>query len=232
MSGVLPATKIARIEFCEAHNTPFSSNAVAIGTTVLATTDLATKTVAARAAFNAQQAAQNAAKAATNDYKIAVNAMTTAVADILKQIKAKAAITGPSVYSLAEIPAPAIPSPRPAPGKPTGFVVTLEENGALTLKWKCPNPAGSSGTLYQVFRRNTPTGDFNYLGASGTKSFVDATIPAGSGGVTYQIQAVRSTIAGPLAQFNVNFGVSGGGGGGGGEMMASVVETAPSRIAA
>ena len=228
MSSVLSNSKIARIEFCEAHNTPFSTNAVAIGTTVLATTDLATKTSAARAAYNAQQAAQNAAKAATNDYNIAVEAMTIACADILKQIKAKAAITGPSVYSMAEIPAPAIPSPRPAPGKPTSFIATLEENGALTLKWKCPNPPGSSGTLYQVSRRNTPTGDFNYLGASGTKKFVDATIPAGSSGVTYQIQAVRSTIAGAVAQFNVNFGVAGGG-----AMTASVVETTPtSRIAA
>jgi len=218
MSGVLPATKLARIEFCEAHNTPFSTNAVAIGTSAASVTDLATKTSAARAAYNAQQAAQNAAKAATNDYNIAVQAMTTAVADILKQVKTKAAISGPGVYSLAEIPAPAIPSPRPAPGKPTDFVATLEENGAVTLKWKCPNPAGTSGTIYQVWRRDTPTGDFNYLGGTGSKSFDDATIPAGSGGVTYQIQAVRSTAVGLWAQFNVNFGVSSGG-----EMTASVV---------
>ena len=218
MSGVLPATKLARIEFCEAHNTPFSTNAVAIGTSAASVTDLATKTSAARAAYNAQQAAQNAAKAATNDYNIAVQAMTTAVADILKQVKTKAAISGPGVYSLAEIPAPAIPSPRPAPGKPTDFVATLEENGAVTLKWKCPNPAGTSGTIYQVWRRDTPTGDFNYLGGTGSKSFEDATIPAGSGGVTYQIQAVRSTAVGLWAQFNVNFGVSSGG-----EMTASVV---------
>jgi hypothetical protein len=228
MSSVLPASKIARIEFCENHNTPFSTNAVAIGTTALAVTDLATKTSAARAAFNAQQAAQNAAKAATNDYKIAVNAMTTAVADILKQIKTKAAISGPAVYSLAEIPAPAVPSPRPAPGKPTDFVATLEENGALNLKWKCANPAGTSGTIYQVWRRNTPTGEFNYLGGSGSKSFDDATIPAGSSGVTYQIQAVRSTAVGLWAQFNVNFGVSSGGP----TMIASVIETAPTKIAA
>ena len=84
MSSVLSNSKIARVEFCEAHNTPFSTNAVLIGTTVLATTDLATKTAAARAAYNAQQAAQNAAKAATNDYSIAVEAMTTAASNCTK----------------------------------------------------------------------------------------------------------------------------------------------------
>jgi hypothetical protein len=60
-------------------------------TTTAAVTDLATKTTAARAAYNAQQAAQNAAKAATIDFNLAVDAMTTRGADIIKQIKAKAA---------------------------------------------------------------------------------------------------------------------------------------------
>jgi hypothetical protein len=228
MSSVLPDTRIGRIEFCENHNTPFSTNAVAIGTTPAAVTDLATKTAAARAAYNAQQAAQNAAKAATNDYDIAARAMTLAVADILKQIKTQASLSGPGVYSLAEIPAPAIPSPRPAPGKPTDFTATLEENGSLNLKWKCANPAGTSGTIYQIYRRTSPTGEFTYIGGSGSKAFEDATIPAGSSGVTYQIQAVRSTAVGLWAQFNVNFGVSSGGG----VTMASVSETPPTRVAA
>jgi hypothetical protein len=231
MSSVLPPTKLARIEFCENHDTPFSTNAVAIGTTAAAVTDLATKTSAARAAYNAQQAAQNAAKAATNDYNIAVEAMTTAAADIIKQIKAKAATAGPGVYSLAEIPAPAVPSPRPAPGTPTDFAAALDGNGALSLKWKCANPPGSSGTIYQVWRRNSPTGEFTYLGGSGSKDFVDATIPAGSAAVTYQIQAVRSTAVGAWAQFNVNFGVAAGGGAGA-PMTVSVVETRPTRVAA
>ena len=53
-------------------------------------------------------------------------------------------------------------------------------NGALIMKWKCANPAGSSGTVYQVFRRIGGTGEFTYLGGCGTKEFIDATIPAGA----------------------------------------------------
>jgi hypothetical protein len=120
------------------------------------------------------------------------------------------------------------PSARPAPGQPFAFAVELDQTGILTLKWKCDNPAGTQGTIYQVWRRVGPTGDFSYVGGSGTKSFIDATLPAGSSSVTYQIQAVRSTAVGPAAQFIVNFGV----GGTGGVMTASVIEGVPTKIAA
>ena len=217
--SVMPPAKVARIEFCENHVAPWTTNAVAIGTTAPAVTDLESKTLAARNAFNAQQAAQQAAKAATNDFNLAVQAMTDAAADIIKQIKTKAAISGNGVYSLAEIPAPATPTPRPPPGPITDFIVTLDGNGALNLKWKCINPPGASGTIYQVWRRIGASGDFVYLGGSGSKTLVDDTLPAGSASVTYQIQGVRSTTTGPWSQFNVNFGVSGAG-----VMTASVVE--------
>jgi hypothetical protein len=122
--SVLPDGKLAKIEFCEQHLSTFSANAVAIGTTAAAVTDLTTKTTAARDAFNAQKEAQDAAKSATNTYRLAVEAMTTAVADIIKQVKTKAAIAGDSVYSLANIPVPATPGPIGELGKPTDFQAT------------------------------------------------------------------------------------------------------------
>ena len=131
-------------------------------------------------------------------------------AGIIRQVHVKATSAGDSVYSLAQIPSPATPSPLPAPGKPTDFSITLDALGALSLKWKCANPKGSSGTMYQIWRRIGPDGEFTHVGGSGTKRFVDETLPAGSTRVTYQIQAVRSTAVGPLARFDVNFGVMGG----------------------
>src|SRR5258705_3241643 len=174
---VLPPPRVGRVQFCGRHTPPFTANAVAIGTTTTAVTDLQTKTVAARAAFNAQQEAQNAAKSATNTYNLAVRAMTDAVADILKQVKTKAALSGDAVYSLADVPVPATPSPKPPPGTPTDFVVTLNPDGSLNLKWKCPNPTGAAGTMYQVSRRTGLSGPFTPIGNSGTRSFVDATVP-------------------------------------------------------
>ena len=158
-----------------------------------------------------------------------MTALTNSGNVVVEQVRTKARTAGAGVYPLANIPAPATPGPRPAPGKPTDFVATLDESGALALRWKCPNPAGSGGTIYQIYRRTTPAGEFAYLGGSGTKAFVDTTLPAGSAAVTYQLQAVRSTGTGPWAQFNVNFGT---GTGGGTMMTTSVVEGTPTKIAA
>ena len=145
----------------------------------------------------------------------------------MSKTKTKGMSGGASVYALADVPPPAIPGPVPAPGACSDFVAELQANGTLLIKFASNNPPGASGTVYQVFRRNTPSGAFTYLGGAGTKEFLDATIPAGSSQVTYQVQAVRSTAAGPWAEFNVNFGVSTGG-----TMTASVSETPGPKIAA
>lgn len=97
-------------------------------------------------------------------------------------------------------------SPRPAPGTPFDFRVTLSAIGELTLTWKCKNPKGTSGTMYQVWRRIGPTGPFVYLGQTGEKMFRDETIPLGSAMINYRVQAVRSTKAGAAAEHIVNFG--------------------------
>jgi hypothetical protein len=218
--SVVPPEIVAKIQFYEDHNTPWSTNAVAIGTTTTEVTALNTLTTAARAAYDAQQAAQNAARDATLNLRLAVAAMATAGSDIIKKVRAKAATDGDGVYALASIPAPALPSPVPPPGTPDNFVATLNPDGSVRLKWKCANPRSAAGTVYQLSRRTGTTGDFVAIGVSGTRSFVDATLPAGVASVTYQIVAVRSTALGTAAQFLVNFGVSGATG----EMAASVAQ--------
>jgi hypothetical protein len=217
MSKILPQGAVDRVAWFEAHTADWQTNAVAIGTTTTAVTALTTKVTAARAAYDAQQLAFEQAKAATQNFKDAVAAMTTAGAEIIKQVKARAASGGNAIYTLALLPVPAIPAPLPPPGTPTDFAVTLKPDGSLKLRWKCANPAGSSGTMYQVQRKVGGAGGFIALGGTGTRTFEDATVPAGVASVTYQVQAVRSTAAGVPAQFLVNFGV-----GGSGEAMAMV----------
>jgi hypothetical protein len=226
MGTVLPSKAVDKIVFCENHNSVWSTNATAIGTTSGEVAALVTKTTAARAAFNAQQLAQEQARTATSAFNDAVASMAGAASDIIKQIKTKAAIVGGnSVYDLALIPPPAPPSPIPAPGTPFDFVAGLKPDGSLELKWKCNNPAGSQGTTYQVYRKHNGESEFTFIGATGTKSFLDDTVPSSGSPITYQVRALRSTVSGTAAQFIVNFGVSGGG-----TMTASVV--AEPRIAA
>ncbi|MGN6725264.1 MAG: hypothetical protein ACTHLZ_05070 [Tepidisphaeraceae bacterium] len=73
--------------------------------------------------------------------------------------------------------------------------------------WKCKNPRGTTGTVYQVWRR-IGGGAFDSIGTTGIKHFTDPTLPEGSTGVTYGVQAVTSTQHGPSGQFNPNVGLS------------------------
>lgn len=217
--GIVPDKLADKIAFFEQHNTPWSTNAVAIGTTTTEVTALNTRTTAARAALSAQAAAQNAAKAATVTLHDAVLAMSNAGTDIILKIKAKAAVDGDSVYSLAQIPPPAVPGPVPAPGTPTDFKVQIQQDGSLILTWKCPNPTNATGTIYQVSRKMATATDFTIIGATGSRKFVDDSLPTNSSPITYRVIAVRSTVAGPPAQFTVTFGS-----GGDGVMTASVLQ--------
>ena len=226
-NSILPTNRVDRITFFENHNPTWQTNAVAIGTTTSAVTALTTKTTAARAAYNAHVLAQEQAKAATQAYYSAVAAMTNDGTAIIKQVKAKAAVDGNSIYTLALLPIPATPTPVPPPGTPTDFKATLETDGSIELTWKCPNPPGAAGTTYQISRRTGATGDFVMLTTVGSRSFIDPTIPAGTPTVTYRIQALRSTAIGSAAFFIVNFGVAPGG-----EMTASVVDVEAPKLAA
>jgi hypothetical protein len=206
--SLYPNTIDGKIQYFQSKNTPWAANAVAIGTTTGAVTALATKVSSAQAKLAIAIAAREAAKNATADLKLAVRDMVDAGMDIVKQIRTKAAIDGPGVYILAQVPAPALPGPVPAPGQPTNFKVTLNPDGTVKITWKCPNPTAAVGTIYQIGRRVGGSGPFNMVGASGTRSFVDATVPAGVASVTYEVVAVRSTAMGTAGQFTVNFGVS------------------------
>jgi hypothetical protein len=208
--SLVPDAKADKITFFQSRIASWTDHAAEIGTSPEAVADLMGKTNDARAALIEQGAAQDAAQSATLRLNIAIDAMATAGANIIKQIRTQAATTGDGgVYSLANIPPPAEPSPIGAPGQPVQFSFKVDAMGVLFLKWKCKNPQGAVGTMYQVSRRIGTNSDFTYIGGSGTKSFIDDTLPAGTATVVYRIQAVRSTKVGPAATFNVNFGVSG-----------------------
>lgn len=209
--GIEPRSINERINFWQNHIAPFTTNAVAIGTTTAAVTDLGTKATAARAAYVAQTQAMQAMKSATADLKTAMIAMSTAGMAIVDQIRGKARLSGDVVYNLADIPVPATPSAKGNPGTPNQFKLQLLEDGTLIIKWKCANPTGTTGTIYQVERRIGATGPFEALGGSGKKEFADAEIPLGATSVTYQIRAVRSTAIGNPAMLTVSFGTNSAG---------------------
>lgn len=219
--AIVPDDRLGKIEFYEAHMTPWTTNALAIGLTSTSVTALGALVTAARTAYNNAEAARQAAKAATQSFYDAVRAMHSgpgAGSDMIETIKNYAQSKNlPNVYVLAQIPPPATPGTTPPPGTPFDFTVGLLQNGSLELKWKCNNPSGTSGTIYEVSRRvgGATTGPFQYVGPTGVKSIIDDTVPSNSGPITYQITAIRSTRGGVErgnpGQFTVTFGMGGGG---------------------
>jgi hypothetical protein len=211
---IVPDDRVAKLEFYESHVAVWQAVAATIGLTPASVTALQGVTEEARAAYTAHLAALDASKAATAAFYAKIRAMHNAPgmgADMIQQIKTKAATTNnPGVYTLAQIPAPALPTPVPPPGTPTDFTVGLLGDGSLELKWRCANPAGRGGVTYLVQRRTGTATDWTFVGGTGTRKFVDQTLPAGASPVSYQITAVRSTARGNPAQFAVNFGTAAG----------------------
>ena len=216
--GVVPNKRPEKVAWYKARIAQWTTEATNIGTSSAACTAMAALITAAEDALNAKITAEGAAEAATNTFYTACDAMAVAGQAIIKNVRSKAESTGnPEVYSLAMVPPPATPAPKGNPGTATNFKVKLNGDGSIELTWKCSNPAGTSGTLYQIFRRISAEGEFEYMGGVGEKKYHDTTIPAGTTTATYKIQAVRSTAVGDWAEFNVNFGT-----GAGGAMTASV----------
>lgn len=209
----MPNDRIGKVEFYEAHLAPWTANAAAIGLLPASVTALSGLVTAARTNYNAHLAAQAAAKAATQKFYDSVRAMHSgpgAGSDMIQTIKTYAQTKNdPNVYVLAQIPPPAQGGTTPPPGTPFDFTVNLLQDGSLGLKWKCNNPSGTVGTIYEV-KRSVAGGAMQFVGATGVKTFTDDTLP-GASPVMYQITAVRSTARGNPAQFVVNFGTGGGG---------------------
>lgn len=142
--------------------------------------------------------------------------------ELAKIIEANPAVTNEQRLELG-LSVRATPSPVGELGQPNKFKATLSANGSLGLTWKNANPRSASGVVYQIWRRNSPAGEFEYLGGVGEKKFTDSTIPAGSSEITYQVQAVRSTSVGPWAEFTVRLGAPG---------PTAVTESTPIKVAA
>jgi hypothetical protein len=206
--GIVPENTSPRIAWYRAHLAPWGEHAAELGLPAEQVALLEDKVALAAEKLAQQLAAHEAAKTATASLRDAMTQLSELGSKMIQTIRARAANDGQDVYFKAQIPAPAAPSPIPAPGTPTRFKVHLGQVGDIDLKWKCPNPKGSEGTMYEIKRR-LGNGPFAIIAIVGKKRFYDDTVPAGTGSVTYRITAFRSTRRGPCANFTVFLGVDG-----------------------
>lgn len=210
---VQPRKKQDNIAFFEQRNPIWAANAAALSLTPEETGQIDTLTTAARAAYDAAQLAASQAASATADQDLAIQAMRDFGGELIKQIRRNAEQTGdPSLFALAQIPAPKEPAPIP-PVEASDLAFDLLNDGALELSW---TGSVSTGTTYIVQRAITPAGGsqgtYQDIGFADEKRFVDTTIPAGTERVSYVVRAKKgSTITAGTAPITVRFTIGGNG---------------------
>lgn len=210
--AVIPVRVDEQLAFFEAHAPVWEAHAAALGLDPGAVAAFAAATAEARAAHEEAYRAMTEARAAAAAARARLAAAHAGAADLIRAVRARAegSADPADLYALARIPERAPRRPAPPPGLPTGFRVSLDQAGGLTLRWRCTNPKGASGTVYTVERRIGPDGPLHLVGIVGAaKAFRDTTFPAGAPHLEYRITGQRSGIAGPSALWTVRFGREG-----------------------
>lgn len=232
--ATLPTKQQDLLEFAAQHADLWDGSPTSVGLSAATVTLIKNANELATMNYNDAQAARAGSKAATFTSDLSMDALRAVLGDAIKTIRAFAESTNnPLVYSAAQIPPPAPPTPALPPTQATNLGAAIETTGALTISWK---PAASStgynsstkNVVYTVKRRFTTDGAFTTIGVlpavragtRGVTTFTDDTLPrsAASGTIQYVISAVRAltdaTLVGPdSVVFNVMLGVGSGGGG-------------------
>lgn len=210
MSTYPTTPRAAFLQWCDTHAPVFVAQSTHIGLTDAQAAAFASQIAKANDAAQAQDDAKNAQKAATVTVDACVTALQTMAGDAVRSIRAFAELQADptEIYTTAQIPPPATPTPVPPPAQPSDLTVTLDATtGSVTLRWKATNPTGGGGTAYIIKRKLPGQSEFSFVGVSGKKEFVDETLVAGPDWVQYTVQGQRSNVSGPVSPvFTVNFG--------------------------
>ncbi len=204
---VVPQTIIGKLEFYEEHLPVWSKDPAAIGLTPVQLVELANRTSAARAAYDAAHAARSAAKASTLSQAQSIDAMHDLGGDLIKTIRTFAETNDdPAVFVLAEIPAPAPPTPAGPPEQPTELAANFLLPFGIGLSWK---GSVAQGAYFGIWRRLDGENEFTLVATSKEKSFDDQTLPAGAASVSYYISAHRESFTVNGSALSIQIGANG-----------------------
>ena len=200
MSDMIPNDLLGKIEFFEQRIADWAANVDQIGLTAQQANDLVGRVAAARAAYIAAQQIRQQARNATETQRIAVNEMARFGSDLISTIRSFADLQADpnAVYVAAEInpPTPA-GTPLPPPVPATDVVANLQQSGAVLVSWK---GTVANGTFYDVYRQLAGQAGFTLIGSRATRSFEDATVPAGTTQVSYYTVARRDAFTSAESQ--------------------------------
>ncbi len=201
------------IAFFASHVPVWSAKAAEIGLSPETVAELSALLSAAQDAAATQAAKSDEKKAATQAANQAAAALRAAGAGDLATIKAFAKSTNdPSVYTKAQIPAPADRTPAPPPSMPYDLDAALDNNGNVVLSFKADNAQSHTGVFFEIRRKLDGQSGFTLVGSTGTKTFTDHGIQSGTASAVYNVTAKRGELSSPTSE-NIYVPFAGGGNG-------------------
>lgn len=189
----------ALLEFAELHTGPWEASSTQIGLTSSQAGEYKSATEEARQKLQAALASREAAKVATREQNEAFSALRRLNSAYLRLIRgfAEQSADPQKVYNLAVIPAPGRPSPAQPPTAPFDLTANLAiAEGGISVRWKASQPGGITGVVYVIDRAlGNQSQNWQSIGLTGSKSFIDTTLPTGTSRVFYRVTARRGTFA-------------------------------------
>ncbi len=207
MASSPPSDIDGRIQFFQQRIAAWNADPAAIGLTAQQIADLQAKLTAAGNARAAALTARQQAKNATATQNSTIAQLMEQGTAMIAAIRAFASLSDDpdQVYDAADIDAPAAPGGTlPPPQAAADVRTSLENTGAVRVHWKGTT---ANGTVYSVWRRLDPTGEFVQIGTSTTRSFLDQTIPLGTPEANYFVIAHRDGLNSPASEtVSIRFG--------------------------
>jgi len=154
----------------------WTANAAGVGLTPLQCTEMADAEEATQAKRSDALALRSASKAATSQMNEAAGELRTLMQQAIDRIRvfALSSADPKAVFDLAQIPAPAEPSPLPPPEAPTMTTADPNADGTATISWK---GSQQGGAFFTIWRKVGDAGAWTQIGAVAAKKFTDFAVP-------------------------------------------------------
>lgn len=215
---IVPRSNQDMINFFKAHLPAWTANAGAINLSIDNITQINDLIGVAEDEFESAELIRTQSLTQTQTMNLALQNLRSYGSDLVKSIRTYAETQNdPSIYDLAQLPAPATPEELKATPAPTGVISSLNPDGTISLSWKVPSKGAFAGKTFFIIERKltgsfTGAADSDWVSyaTSNDRAHTDETVPGGWSTVSYRIRTNRngflsksSTVA------EVNFGNSG-----------------------
>jgi len=191
---VLPRTDADLVAWIEQRLNGWAADPKAIGLDAADLIELNAELNAARDALMSARISRDTARAATLTWSIAGQRVRALTARLVRAIKLHAETTDdPSVLAAAEIRPPKTPARLGPPEAPQIRSVSMPVAGHLRIEWSGTRAGGTQFVIFrQLLMADGTSLPFAFIDTSPRTRYIDRSLPPGSVGAAYAIEARRS----------------------------------------